>query len=65
MKHGGGVLFDAESLAHLDCKAAHELGVAVMNEYFRKSHAFEDVFQVEFCHDTTDRGWTRLESIEG
>ena len=50
----GGILFDAKGLAHLGCKAAHELGISVVDEYLRESHAFEHVFQVKFgnsfCH---------------
>ena len=48
MKHSRGVLFDAKSLAHFDRKATHESGVSVVNEGVRESHAFEDMFQVEF-----------------
>ena len=48
MKHSGGVLFDAKSLAHLDRKVTHESGVLVVDKGVGKSHAFEHVFQVEF-----------------
>ena len=48
MKRSGGILFDAKSLAHLDCKTAHESGISVVDEGTGKSHVFEDMFQVEF-----------------
>ena len=41
------ILSDAKCLAHLDRKAAHEVGVSVMDEQFGESHTFEHVFQVQ------------------
>ena len=48
MKHRGGILFDAECLAHFDGEAAHESGISVMDECFREPHMFKHMLQVEF-----------------
>ena len=38
MEHGRGILFDAEGLAHLGCKAAHEPGISIMDAFFFSIH---------------------------
>ena len=43
-----GILFDAECLAHFDCKVTHEMGISIMDEHFGKAHVFEHMFQIEF-----------------
>ena len=48
VKHRGGVLSDAKRLTHFGGEAAHESGISVMNERFRKSYTFEYMFQIKF-----------------
>ena len=48
MKHGRGILSDAEHLTHFYSEVAHKLGVSVMDEHFGESYTFEHVLQVQF-----------------